>query len=217
MLGSPWLGQVPLARSYRPRRRFLGTGVTDDNSGQVLSAPLAIVDFWSSTCVPCMKYKPVFEDVSSSPPGGILMVTANVDENPSLVSQFNIQSIPTTLFLQSGQEMNRLEGILSKNDLLSAIASTFPQAAAQAAPVSAPAQAAPVPAPVPTSPAPAPAPPSSTVVAPAPARAPSSPATPLAPAAPGAPAKAPEIPTAAWIVGGISIAVIAGVLLSRKF
>lgn len=139
----PFLGQVRLAGSIpeRPRaiRRSLGaaaTAVTDATFAQVLSAPMAVVDFWSDTCPYCMVYKPVFEDVATLVDPKVLMATIHVDDNMQSAAQFKIQGLPTTIFFQNGKEVNRVEGKMEKGDLQQQIAKVFSVNAGPIAPPS---------------------------------------------------------------------------------
>lgn len=144
---NPWLGQVRLVQgSYRepllapqgrPRSRVravlsgskLGAGgpahLTDATFSQALSAPAAVVDFYSPTCPHCVKYKPIFEDVASQVGDKVFMATANVDEAAQSAGKYNISVIPATIFLVNGKEVNRTEGDMSKQDLLDEISKAF--------------------------------------------------------------------------------------------
>lgn len=117
-----WLGQTNLTPAARRSRMGSASVISDATWSQVLAAPLAVVDFWSPTCPYCVAYKPVFEDVATQVPSGILMATVNVNEGPQAAGSFGIQSIPATIFLQNGKEIHRVEGQLSKQDLLAEIA-----------------------------------------------------------------------------------------------
>ncbi len=119
----PWLGQVALSGGRRRRR--LGdaaTALTDDTFGQALSAQTAVVDFWSPTCVPCMRSKPIFDDVASNPPGNLFMGTVNADESPATLQKYGVESLPTQIYFVNGTEVNRNEGAFTKDQLLAAIA-----------------------------------------------------------------------------------------------
>lgn len=96
----------------------------DSNFSQALNAPQAVVDVWSPTCPACVQYKPVFEEVAASNPGP-LMAMVNGNDAPEVVSKYGIGAIPTTLFLQNGQEVGRLEGAVSKETLLSEMSRVF--------------------------------------------------------------------------------------------
>lgn len=154
MLQRAWLGQVPLQHYPGPARRqatarpapqpravlsgtpaHLGAALTDANFSQILSAPMAVVDFWSPTCPYCVNYKPIFEDVAAKYGDRLPMVTVNVNDAPQSAGGFNIGGIPATIFLASGKEVHREEGSLSKAELLAAIQKAY-GAKAPAAPSS---------------------------------------------------------------------------------
>jgi len=97
------------------------SSVTDATFQKVLEAPLAIVDFWAPTCPHCVTYKPVFEEVAALMGDKILMVTANTNENQAAAGNAGIEAIPTTIFYSGGEEVRRIEGGMSKADLLNEI------------------------------------------------------------------------------------------------
>lgn len=117
-----WLGQLPLVR-----RPSLGqsSAVTDATFSQVLSAPKAVVEFWSPSCPVCVDFKPVFEDVAAMKGGEILMATAQTDDSQKSAASYGIQSIPALIFLVNGKEVHRIEGGMSKQDFLSEIDRAF--------------------------------------------------------------------------------------------
>lgn len=118
MRNGVWLGRVPLAR--------LGAGaVSDADSGIVTTAQAVVLDFWGPGCPPCVQYKPIFDEVSGLVPRDVLMASVNIQEAPDLVARYGIQATPTTLFLSTGTEVNRIEGKASREDLISAIESAF--------------------------------------------------------------------------------------------
>lgn len=115
-----WLGEVPV----------FGLGqagpvtLTDANFSQALSAPKAVVDFWSPSCPACMIYKPVFEEVAASS-GGIFMGMAKGEDAPQAAGQYGIEGIPTTIFFVNGAEVNRVEGAMPKDRLQAEMAKAF--------------------------------------------------------------------------------------------
>lgn len=150
-----WLGQVTLVHGRAPnpaprpalsgRLRLAGPGVqvlTDATFNQALSAPQAVVDFWSPSCPICVSYKPVFEDVASQAGGRILMASVDVDEAMQAAGGYHIQSIPATIFLVNGKEVHRVEGGMTKEDLLGEMSRAFggglPQPGSAPAPASFP-------------------------------------------------------------------------------
>ena len=65
---------------------------------------LVVVDFWAEWCGPCKQLAPVIEKVCAEyAPKGVRLVKINVDENPFIASQFQVQSIPTVYAVFQGQ------------------------------------------------------------------------------------------------------------------
>lgn len=92
--------------------------VNDATFSQVLSAPLAVVDFWNPRCPHCVAYKPTFEEVAAQMASKVFMVTANTDETQQNAAKYNLTGVPTTIFLMNGKEVYRASGNMSKDDLL---------------------------------------------------------------------------------------------------
>lgn len=138
-----WLGQVPLVD-----RPSLGAGaqeLTDAAFSQVLSAPKAIVDFWSPGCPHCVAFKPIFEAVAAQK-ADILFASVNVDNFVQNAGTYQISALPTIIFFQNGKEVDRMVGGGDQNDFLNEINKAFsgggsspqgltPGAAAPGAPV----------------------------------------------------------------------------------
>lgn len=99
--------------------------VNDSTFGQVLSAPLATAEFWNQSCPNCMRFKPIYEEVSAQMAGKILMVTANTDENQQNAAKYGITGIPTTIFFMNGKEVHRVVGAMSKEDFLGEISKSM--------------------------------------------------------------------------------------------
>lgn len=133
----PWLGQVKLAPGFREvpfisgRRPFLGDAqtLTDATFSQALQAPKAIVDFWSPDCPYCVDFKPIFEAMAASPPAGVKMFTAKVDEAGQTLAGFNPKYLPTVIFFQNGREVHRAEGGMSASDFAAEVSQAFGGAA----------------------------------------------------------------------------------------
>lgn len=73
---------------------------------------LIVVDFSATWCMPCKLIAPVFDEMSS-PDGefaNIVFVKIDVDEVPELAERFQVQAMPTFLFMRNSEEIDRFSG-----------------------------------------------------------------------------------------------------------
>lgn len=75
---------------------------------------LVIVDFWADWCAPCHRVAPLLDELAERFDGRALVAKVNVDEEPGLVQQNEIRTIPTFLFVRDGQVVDRASGVLSR-------------------------------------------------------------------------------------------------------
>lgn len=85
---------------------------------EVLEAQgLVLVDFWAPWCGPCKQMAPILEEVASQYEDKVKVMKINVDENQSISGEYSISGIPTLIFFEGGQEVDRQVGLMSKNEL----------------------------------------------------------------------------------------------------
>ena len=66
----------------------------------------AVIDFYADWCGPCRKVAPIMEKLANEYDGKLLVYKINVDHEKELATVFQIQSIPTVLFIpKKGQPM----------------------------------------------------------------------------------------------------------------
>ena len=83
-----------------------------DNFDDLLKKDLLLVDFYADWCGPCQRLAPILEEIDF-----IDVLKVNTDEFPLIASRFGIMSIPTLIFFKSGQEVQKLIGLHSKEDI----------------------------------------------------------------------------------------------------
>ena len=76
-----------------------------------------LIDFYAEWCGPCQAYSPIVESVASENEE-IKVVKIDVDNAQDIAMKYQVMSIPTTVIIKNGQEVNRAVGMISKSDLL---------------------------------------------------------------------------------------------------
>ncbi|MBP8911216.1 MAG: thioredoxin [Phycisphaerae bacterium] len=70
-----------------------------------------LVDFYSPTCGPCRMLAPTIAKLAEQYEGRAGVYKVNVEALPELASRYGIQGVPSVLFFQKGEEVNRLVGL----------------------------------------------------------------------------------------------------------
>jgi thioredoxin 1 len=92
--------------------------VSDRNFDQTTkSYPLLVVDCWAAWCAPCRAIAPIVDDLAKEYSGKVVFGKLNVDENPETRDKFGIMAIPTLLVMKDGEEVDRVVGVVPKNQL----------------------------------------------------------------------------------------------------
>lgn len=60
---------------------------------------------------------PVVEELARAYSGKVVFGKLNVDDNPETAEKFGIRAIPTLLVMKNGSEVDRIVGVLPKNQL----------------------------------------------------------------------------------------------------
>ena len=77
-----------------------------------------LVDLWAAWCGPCRMIAPVVEELAATYTGKVKMGKLNVDEHPQVAAQFRIMNIPTLLLFKGGKEVDRIVGVVPKEELV---------------------------------------------------------------------------------------------------
>ena len=78
-----------------------------------------IVDFWAPWCEPCKQIAPILENLVSNESGRVILTKLNIDDNPEIAQQLQIQSIPAILGFHNGQPVDGFVGVQPESSIKS--------------------------------------------------------------------------------------------------
>jgi thioredoxin 1 len=104
-----WLGEV--VAGERPDEpvpddpvELVPSVTTAQWESEVLRSELpVIVDFWAPWCQPCRQVSPIVETIASMRPSSYKVVKVNIDDEPRLAQEYDVQSIPMIGLFRNGR------------------------------------------------------------------------------------------------------------------
>lgn len=80
-----------------------------------------LIDFFATWCGPCKTLGPILKQVKDSLGERITILKIDVDKNQQISSQYQVRGVPTMILFQSGKQLWRQSGVLSKDDIIKTI------------------------------------------------------------------------------------------------
>ena len=84
------------------------------------SEKLILVDFFANWCGPCKTMAPILEEVSEES-DNFKVAKIDIDKQRDLALDYEIEFIPTMILFKNGKEIDRLQGVVSKQAILEKI------------------------------------------------------------------------------------------------
>ena len=92
--------------------------ITDGNfAATVANDQVTLIDLWAEWCGPCRQMTPIINELADEYAGKAQIGKLNVDENPTVPTNFNVRGIPTFLIFKKGELVGKVVGAVQKKDL----------------------------------------------------------------------------------------------------
>lgn len=95
-----------------------------DTYSELTRESFVIVDFYSTTCVPCKMLSRILEDLVEDYPF-VNIVKVNVTDDPKLGVDYAIEAVPTVKFLKDGEELETVVGLMDEDEIIEKIGEYF--------------------------------------------------------------------------------------------
>ena len=87
-----------------------------DNDGwlkqtTIMTEKPMVVDFYATWCGPCKQLAPILDEIEQNHKGEVMFKRIDVDQEPDLASEFNIEAIPLLMFITPSGEYQTLIGL----------------------------------------------------------------------------------------------------------
>lgn len=93
---------------------------TDETYQSLISKGFVIVDFYSTTCVPCKMLSRILEDIACDY-SFVDIVKVNITDYPVLGAQNEIEAVPTVFFIKDGEELEKVIGLMDEDEIIEKI------------------------------------------------------------------------------------------------
>lgn len=84
--------------------------------------PVALLEFWAQWCKPCLKMKPLMEELATEYWGDVAFARLDLDKNPDARDLWGVTVLPTLVITKHALEVTRIEGAATRTRLVNQLA-----------------------------------------------------------------------------------------------
>lgn len=93
-----------------------------ESFSQILNADKPVlVDFHAEWCGPCKQMAPELKRFADSHKETVRVLKVDIDKNPKITNELNIQGVPTLILFKSGKILWRQSGAMNAQQLAEAV------------------------------------------------------------------------------------------------
>nr|AYX41553.1 thioredoxin 2 protein [Grapholita molesta] len=71
---------------------------------------LVVIDFMATWCGPCKMIGPKLEELANELADSLVVLKVDVDENEEIAAEYNVNSMPTFVFLKNSKKLEEFSG-----------------------------------------------------------------------------------------------------------
>jgi thioredoxin 1 len=95
---------------------------TPDTYRELTSEGSVFVDFWGPRCQPCIAMMPTIAALEEAAGGAVRVVKVDSTQNREVCRELRVFGLPTYILMRDGEELERLSGEVTKQQVEEAFA-----------------------------------------------------------------------------------------------
>ena len=90
---------------------------TPETFDELTSEGAVFVDFWGPRCQPCLAMMPTIQELEDAADGAVRVVKVDSTQNRDVCRELRVFGLPTYILMRDGEELERLSGEVSKQQV----------------------------------------------------------------------------------------------------
>jgi thioredoxin 1 len=95
---------------------------TPDTYRELTGEGAVFVDFWGPRCQPCLAMMPTISELEEQAGGAVRVVKVDSTQNREVCRELRVFGLPTYILMRNGDELERLSGDVTKQQVEEAFA-----------------------------------------------------------------------------------------------